>query len=67
MSGMAEPQVVRFIEALQDQIARCERLRGRLGEQGCGDLADHYAAVLTGLRLALELAREIWGAEERGA
>ena len=64
---MAESQVVRFIEALQDQIARCERLRERLGAQGCEDLADHYAGVLTGLRLALELAREILGAGGPGA
>jgi|WetSurMetagenome_2_1015567.scaffolds.fasta_scaffold07260_7 hypothetical protein len=59
MPGMTTPQVERFIEALEEQIVRGERLCERLRAEGCENLARHHAAGLAGLRLALSLFRQI--------
>lgn len=61
MPGMTQPQVERFVEALEEQIVRGERLCERLRAEGCENLAQHHAAGLAGLRLALSLFRQIQG------
>lgn len=59
MCGMTPSQVERFVEALEEQIVRGERLCERLRAEGCENLAQHHAAGLAGLRLALSLFRQM--------